>query len=117
MRDWLVRQRARDEEASTIARPQGLLIGRNAELRTLKRALTAHRVVVLSGHGGVGKTHLALQAAAELGPQFADGAVVVPLAAITAVEFVPLAVVRALGLAVTGTPGAMGRALELSGGT
>ena len=59
-------------------------------------------MVVLSGHGGVGKTHLALQVAAELGSRYADGVTVVPLAAMTAVEFVPAALVRALGLAIAG---------------
>ena len=50
----------------------------------------------------MGKTHLALQAAAELAPRYADGMTVLHLAAMTAVEFVPAALVRALGLAIAG---------------
>ncbi len=99
---WLLRTRGREEEASAVVRPYGQLVGRSAELRTLKRALADQRVVVLAGHGGVGKTHLALQVAAELGLQFADGVIVVPLAAITEMEFVASALVRALGLVVAG---------------
>ncbi len=102
LRGLLQRERARAEEASELVRPYGLLVGRTDELRTIKQSIAGEQLVVLAGHGGVGKTHLALQAAAEVGPLFADGAVVVPLAATTAVEFVALALVRALALAVVG---------------
>jgi diguanylate cyclase (GGDEF)-like protein len=102
LRDWLFSVRAGDEKICAMVRPYGQLVGRSTELRALRHALATKRVVVLSGHGGVGKTHLALQAAAELGSRYADGATVVHLAAMTAGEFLPAALVRALGLAIAG---------------
>ena len=98
LREWLQSARATEEEASARVRPYGLLIGRSAEIRALKRALETHRAVVLSGPGGVGKTHLALQAAVELAPRYADGVTVVHLSAMTSADLVPAALVRALGL-------------------
>lgn len=112
LRAWLLRDRAREEESSAFTRPYGLLVGRSAELRTLKRALAEQRMVGVTGPGGVGKTHLALQGAAELGAQFADGAVVVPLAEVTAMEFVPSALVGALGLVISGRQEPQAIALE-----
>src|SRR6185312_6189695 len=102
LRDWLSSMRAGDEKICAMVRPYGQLVGRGAELRTLKHALGTKRVVVVSGHGGVGKTHLALQAAAELASRYADGATVVHLAAMTAGEFLPAALVRALGQVIAG---------------
>ena len=87
LRDWLVRTRAREEEASSTVQPYGQLIGRNAEMRALKQAVAEQKVVVLAGPGGVGKTYLALQAAAELGPTLPTGWSW-PLDATTALEFV-----------------------------
>lgn len=45
-------------------------IGRESELREVIKALEESKVVTLSGVGGVGKTRLALQVAAELVPLF-----------------------------------------------
>jgi len=49
-------------------------IGRERELQQTASVLGEARVVTLTGVGGVGKTRLALQAAAEVAPRFADGA-------------------------------------------
>jgi len=116
LRDWLVNRRAREEEATALVRPFGQLVGRNVESLALKRALMTHRIVALTGHGGVGKTHLALQAAAELEPRYPDGVLVVPLAAIAAVELVPEALVRALRLVVAGRQEPHAVALEYLAG-
>jgi predicted ATPase/class 3 adenylate cyclase len=48
-------------------------IGRERELEQTAAALTQARVVTLTGPGGVGKTRLAVQAAAQETPRFADG--------------------------------------------
>jgi predicted ATPase/class 3 adenylate cyclase len=50
------------------------LIGREDELERVGDALARSAVVTLTGVGGVGKTRLALQVAAELVPRFRDGA-------------------------------------------
>jgi predicted ATPase len=56
-------------------------VGRDEELAGLVDALHHARLVTLTGTGGVGKTRLALQVAADLEPDFTDGAWVCELAA------------------------------------
>jgi predicted ATPase/class 3 adenylate cyclase len=73
-------------------------VGRQAEIGRLREALTGGRLVTLTGAGGVGKTRLAVQAAAKLADQFGDGVCYVDLAPITHPGVVPLTVARALGL-------------------
>jgi len=48
-------------------------VGRQEELANLVKNLAAHRLVTLTGVGGVGKTRLSLQVAAEVLPRFEDG--------------------------------------------
>ena len=48
-------------------------LGREREIRELKSALQKSRLVTLLGMGGLGKTRLSLQVAAELMHDFADG--------------------------------------------
>ena len=57
-------------------------IGRDRELARVAKALAEARVVTLTGVGGVGKTRLALQVAAEVLPGFREGAWLVELAAV-----------------------------------
>ncbi|MEP9327194.1 winged helix-turn-helix domain-containing protein [Paraburkholderia phymatum] len=58
------------------------LIGREAALDGVKRALRAHQAVTLVGTGGIGKTRLAVEVAHAVQQDFADGVVFVPLAAV-----------------------------------
>jgi predicted ATPase len=73
-------------------------VGRDAELTQLRELLAQNRVVTLTGAGGVGKTRLAIQAAAAMAGEFGDGVWYVDLAPITDPELVPIAAARALGL-------------------
>jgi predicted ATPase/class 3 adenylate cyclase len=73
-------------------------IGRDQELVEVAKLLSRARVVTLTGSGGVGKTRLALQAAAEALPHYADGAWFVDLAAIDEETFVATAVATTMGL-------------------
>src|SRR6202171_3822729 len=73
-------------------------VGRQAEMNRLREALIGGRHVTLTGAGGVGKTRLAVQVAAELAGQFGDGVWYVDLAPITHPGVVPVTVARALGL-------------------
>jgi adenylate/guanylate cyclase family protein len=59
------------------------LVGRERELMEVIELVHSHRLVTLTGAGGSGKTRLALQAAAELADEFADGAWFVSVAALT----------------------------------
>jgi predicted ATPase/class 3 adenylate cyclase len=71
-------------------------IGREVELGVVAKALDEVRLVTLTGAGGVGKTRLAVQVAAELLPTFADGAWLVELAAVRDPERVADAVAAVL---------------------
>ena len=54
--------------------------------------------MTLTGAGGAGKTRLAIQVAAEMATEFADGVWYVDLAPITDPDVVPVTAARALGL-------------------
>jgi len=58
-------------------------VGRESELVELADAIQNSRLVTITGVGGVGKTRLAIQVAAELVPTFPDGAWLCELAAAT----------------------------------
>ncbi len=60
------------------------------------------RLVTLTGPGGTGKTRLGLHLARELGIELDDGAVFVPLAAVTDPSLVPAAIASALEIALSG---------------
>ena len=73
-------------------------VGRRQELREVKRLLSTARLLTLTGSGGVGKTKLALRAAAEMSRGFPDGAWLVLLASIGDPLLVTQAVFNALGV-------------------
>ena len=58
-------------------------IGREREIEEGRRLLSQARLVTLTGSGGTGKTRLALQLAAEMLADFADGVWLVELAPVT----------------------------------
>jgi predicted ATPase/DNA-binding SARP family transcriptional activator len=76
------------------------LVGRTAELATLHRLLDQPdcRLLTLLGPGGIGKTRLALQVAAQRQAQYAHGVVFVPLATATTPDDLLLALIQALRL-------------------
>jgi predicted ATPase/class 3 adenylate cyclase/DNA-binding CsgD family transcriptional regulator len=73
-------------------------VGRDAEIREVRRILAHNRLVTLTGTGGAGKTRLAVQLAAQLVGEFCDGVSWTDLAPVTDSQLVPLTVARALGL-------------------
>jgi predicted ATPase/class 3 adenylate cyclase len=84
-------------------------VGRDEEVKTVCELVRAHRLVTLTGVGGVGKTRLALQVAAELTGEFTDGVWLVELAPVGDPAAVPdavagvLGVIPRAGLTVTGS--------------
>ena len=75
-------------------------VGRREEIRALIELVRTHRLVTLTGVGGVGKTRLAVQVAAELVPEFPDGIWLVELAPVGDPAAIPDAVATALGITV-----------------
>jgi predicted ATPase/DNA-binding CsgD family transcriptional regulator len=73
-------------------------IGRRRELPAIAEAIERHRLVTLRGVGGVGKTRLALRAAADASDNFADGCWLVQLSPLQAPGLLARTVSEALGL-------------------
>ena len=81
--------------------PEGGFVGRAAELRRIREWIKRTQLVSIVGPGGIGKTRLALQVAAEIAPNYPDGVAFVPLAT-ERPERVLGAISRALGLELAG---------------
>ncbi|OBK18939.1 cyclase [Mycobacterium asiaticum] len=80
-------------------RPSGTrLIGREVEVAEIEAAVKAHRLVTLTGVGGVGKTRLAIEIASRLTDEYPDGVWLFELAAVTDPAAVPVAVAAILGI-------------------
>src|SRR3712207_5883402 len=81
------------------------LIGRAAEVAAARDALQSPEVwlVTLTGPGGVGKSRVAIQAAAELQPEFADGVYLIRLATLDDADLLGPTIAHALGLPDPGT--------------
>jgi predicted ATPase/transcriptional regulator with XRE-family HTH domain len=81
-------------------------LGREAGLRAIRTLLDPDRSQVrllsLVGPGGVGKTRLAVAAAAALAPRYRDGVAFVDLAPLRDEELVAATIARALGLRESG---------------
>ena len=73
-------------------------VGREMAVKELAEQVRAHRLVTLTGVGGVGKTRLAIQVAAELAGEFPDGVWLVELAPVGEPAAVPDVVATALGV-------------------
>jgi predicted ATPase/class 3 adenylate cyclase len=95
--------RALDTSPGNLRRAATSFIGRESEVVEVETALRAHRLVTLTGVGGVGKTRLATEVAARLVDEFPDGVWFFELAAVTDPASVPDAVAAVLG--ITQQPG------------
>jgi predicted ATPase/class 3 adenylate cyclase len=73
-------------------------IGRDREMAEVQRLLGTTGLLTLTGPGGTGKTRLALQVAADLLPEYPDGAWFVELASLSDPDLVPQTVASQLGI-------------------
>ena len=94
-------ERAADLPPTNLPEPVSELIGRDDDLDAILNLAAAHRLVTLTGAGGIGKTRLSLEAARRLLPDLVDGVWAIELAPLSDPEHVPVTVATALGLELT----------------
>src|SRR5215213_312758 len=92
------RLRSLEASAGNLPSPTTSFVGRDAELAAVGAALQSARLVTLTGVGGVGKTRLTLQVAAEALAQFKDGAWFCELATATDDDSLLQVVMSTLGV-------------------
>jgi predicted ATPase/class 3 adenylate cyclase len=90
--------RAFDASPGNLRAATTSFVGRESEVAEIRAAVKAHRLVTLTGVGGVGKTRLALEVGARLADEFLDGVWFFELAAVTDAAAVPDAVAAVLGI-------------------
>ncbi len=73
-------------------------IGREKEIAEIQRSLEKHRLLTLTGPGGVGKTRLSLEIAARLAPAFPNGVWFVQLDHLADPSLVPAAIAHVFNL-------------------
>ncbi|HET9589995.1 MAG TPA: helix-turn-helix domain-containing protein, partial [Anaerolineales bacterium] len=73
-------------------------IGREKEQKEIIDLIVKHRLVTLTGAGGIGKTRLALETAQQALTTFPDGLWFIEFAPLSDLELVPQVVVTTLGL-------------------
>src|SRR5260370_16021000 len=84
--------------STNLPEPVSELIGRDVELEEILGLAATHRVVTLTGAGGIGKTRLGIEVARRLLSKFADGVWVIELAPVSDPDLVPTTVATELGL-------------------
>src|ERR1700746_2091135 len=95
--------RALDASPGNLRPQVTSFIGRESEVGEVQAAVKDHRLVTLTGVGGVGKTRLPVEVAARLGDELPDGVWFFELAAVADPATVPDAVAAVLG--ITQQPG------------
>jgi predicted ATPase/DNA-binding winged helix-turn-helix (wHTH) protein len=83
---------------TNLPAPVSELIGRDTEVEKILGLTAVHRLVTLTGAGGIGKTRLGLEVARRLLPEFSDGVWAIELAPLSDPDLVPATVAAALGL-------------------
>jgi predicted ATPase/class 3 adenylate cyclase len=77
-------------------------VGRDDVVAQAKQLLERSRLLTLTGPGGIGKTRLSLQVAAETFDDFPDGVFFVALSAVRDQDVIASAIAQALGISLTG---------------
>jgi predicted ATPase len=90
--------RALDASPGNLRAATTSFVGRESAVADVQAAVKRHRLVTLTGVGGVGKTRLALEVAERLHDEFPDGVWLFELAVVTDPAAVPDAVAATLGV-------------------
>jgi predicted ATPase/serine/threonine protein kinase len=110
VRDRLVDASTRPSESrpSNLPVQRNAFIGREREATALRQLLSRVDVqlVTLTGPGGIGKTRLALQVAADAAAEFPGGVCFVPLSAVSDPALIVSTIAQALGVRETGNQSA-----------
>ncbi len=83
---------------SNLPQPLSSFVGRASDIAAVRQMLARQRLVTLLGPGGIGKTRLSLQVAADVVSDFPDGVWLVELAALADTRLVKQAVATVLGV-------------------
>ncbi|HTL50930.1 MAG TPA: winged helix-turn-helix domain-containing protein [Steroidobacteraceae bacterium] len=89
---------ARRQNIGHLPEPLSSFVGRERELVDLKRLLAKNRLLTLVGAGGIGKTRLAVQVAAEARDAYRDGIWFIDLAPLADPALVPVIAAQILGV-------------------
>ena len=100
---------------TNVPEPFSELIGRDDEFAEVVSLMGAHRLVTLTGAGGIGKTRLAVALARELRLHFADGVWLAQFSPLADPKLVPAAVAAAVGLELGGEASVQSVAQGLAG--
>src|SRR5271166_3944803 len=92
-----------NETPTNLPGPVSELIGRDKELAEIEALVANHRLVTLTGAGGIGKTRLAVAVARRLMPRFTDGVWIVDFSTLSDASLLPAAIAMAVGLDFGGT--------------
>lgn len=85
-----------DAMPNNLPREVSSFIGREVEVREVRRLVAANRLATLTGSGGCGKTRLAIEVAGELLGKFEDGIWLVEFAPLSDAPLVAPAIARTL---------------------
>lgn len=88
------------------------LIGREAEIAQMEELLRDNRLVTVLAPGGTGKTHLSIQAAANLTADYPDGVYFIALADISSSDEIVQTVAEAVGVALSSSEDPRSQLLE-----
>jgi predicted ATPase/DNA-binding winged helix-turn-helix (wHTH) protein len=88
---------------SNLPRPLTSITGRAPELAELEADVKQHRLVTLTGPGGIGKTRLAVEVGWQVVEDFPDGVWLIELATLRAADSIVSATAMALGIPLIGT--------------